>query len=108
VLEKARSKGMGILALTAMARGPRLDPPQTCYPKCWYTPLAEPEEARMGLRFTLSHPVTAAIPPGDEHLFRMALDLAADLEPLGHDELLAIKEEGQAQEPLFAYPSADA
>jgi len=108
VLEKARSKGMGVLALKAMARGPRPDGPRTEFPKCWYAPLAEPEEARMGLRFTLSHPVTAAIPPGDETLFGMALDLATDFEPLSQAEALAIKERAQAEEPLFAYPSADA
>ena len=26
-----------------------------------------------GLRFNMSHPVTAAIPPGDQSLFKMAL-----------------------------------
>jgi hypothetical protein len=51
------------------------------YPKCWYEPLDVLSEAMLGLRFTLSHPVTAAIPPGDENLFRMALGLAADFAP---------------------------
>ena len=36
----------------------------------------------MGLRFTLSHPVTAAIPPGDAELFKIALDLRNALTPL--------------------------
>jgi hypothetical protein len=62
----------------------------------------------MGLRFTLSHPVTAAIPPGDEKLFAMALKLAAGLEPLSSDEAESIKAKGLAQAPLFRYPSAQA
>jgi len=53
------------------------------------------------LRFTLSHPVTAAIPPGDELLFRMALDLAATLEPLSAAEVDAIEQKGLETTPLF-------
>ena len=58
----------------------------------------------MGLRFTLSHPVTAAIPPGDETLFRQALGLALRFTPLKDDEARAIKEKGLATAPLFTYP----
>jgi predicted aldo/keto reductase-like oxidoreductase len=104
VLEKARSKGMGILALKAMARGPYAKGATRTYQKCWYEPLASPEDAMMGLRFTLSHPVTAAIPPGDERLFSMALDLAARFTPLSEAEAIAIKAKAAAQEPLFRYP----
>lgn len=103
VLERARQKGMGILALKAMARGPwPKDAPRT-HPKCWYQPLSEPHEALMGLRFTLSHPVTAAIPPGEESLFRLALDLAPGITPLSPDEVAAIKTEAQQTEPIFRY-----
>lgn len=104
VLAAAQAKGMGILALKAMARGPYgKDAPHT-YPKCWYEPLSEPGAARMGLRFTLSHPVTAAIPPGDERLFKMALGLALGFTPLSDAEAAAVKEQAQRQAPLFQYP----
>ena len=66
VLAKAKEKGMGILCLKAMAKGPWPEGAAKRYAKCWYEPLDTPETAAMGLRFTLSHPVTAAIPPGDE------------------------------------------
>jgi predicted aldo/keto reductase-like oxidoreductase len=106
VLEAARAKGMGILALKAMARGPwPKDAKRDQYPKCWYEPLASPEDAMMGLRFTLSHPVTAAIPPGDETLFKQALDLAMRFTPLGEDEARAIKQKALAGAPLFKFPS---
>ena len=108
VLAKAKEKGMGILCLKAMAKGPWPEGATRHHPKCWYEPLATPEDAAMGLRFTLSHPVTAAIPPGDESLFALALKLAAAFQPLSDAEVEAIKAKGLAQAPLFRYPSQDA
>ena len=106
VLAAAQAKQMGILALKAMARGPwPKDAKRDQYPKCWYQPLSDPGDATLGLRFTLSHPVTAAIPPGDEHLFRMALGLAAQFAPLRDEEARAIKEKALAGVPLFRFPS---
>ena len=103
VLERAHEIGMGILALKAMARRPWPTNAERI-PKCWYEPLTDQEDAMMGLRFTLSHPITAAVPPGNENLFRMALDLATRFEPLTPDEVEAMKEKGSAETPLFSYP----
>jgi predicted aldo/keto reductase-like oxidoreductase len=108
VLAKAKEKGMGILCLKAMAKGPWSEGAQKRYAKCWYEPLDTPEDAAMGLRFTLSHPVTAAIPPGDETLFAMALKIAAGFQPLAPAEVETIKARGLAAAPLFWYPSKDA
>jgi predicted aldo/keto reductase-like oxidoreductase len=106
VLAAAQAKRMGILALKAMARGPwPKEAKRDTYPKCWYEPLSDPADAMMGLRFTLSHPVTAAIPPGDETLFKQALGLALRFSPLKDDEARAIKEKALAGAPLFKYPS---
>jgi predicted aldo/keto reductase-like oxidoreductase len=104
VLQKAQSKQMGILALKAMAKRPYVQGQPRSHPKCWYEPLADREAAQRGLRFTLSHPITSAIPPADEKLFRMALELAAEFKPLTSDEVLAIKQEGLETTPLFRYP----
>jgi predicted aldo/keto reductase-like oxidoreductase len=108
VLAKAKEKEMGILCLKAMAKGPWPEGAAKRYAKCWYEPLDTPEDAGMGLRFTLSHPVTAAIPPGDENLFALALKLAAGFQPLAPAEVEAIKKRGFAAGPLFRYPSKDA
>jgi aryl-alcohol dehydrogenase-like predicted oxidoreductase len=108
VLARAREKGMGILCLKAMAKGPWPEGATKRYAKCWYEPLDAPEEAALGLRFTLSHPVTAAIPPGDETLFRLALRLAAGFEPLTPAEVEAVRGKGLAAAPLFRFPSAEA
>ncbi len=104
VLEKAKQKNMGILALKAMARRPWPKGAVRTNDKTWYEPLNTPKEAEMGLRFTLSHPVTAAIPPGHEDLFRMALDLATNFKPLTDEEAKKIKEKGLAGTPIFRYP----
>lgn len=104
VLAKAQEKKMGILALKAMAKGPWPAGAPRTSPKCWYEPLSNPDDALLGLRFTLSHPVTAAIPPGDEKLFKLALDLAPKVSPLVASEAEAIKQKAQLGQPIFRYP----
>jgi len=102
VMAKAKEKNMGILALKAMAKGPwKEGADRTGYPKCWYEPLMSTEDITMGLRFTLSHPVTAAIPPGEEKLFRQALNVSGNLKPLKKSEIQAIKEKALKGVPLF-------
>src|ERR1017187_8314682 len=76
ILKKAQEKNVGILCLKGMAKtvwaaDAKENHPQ---PKCWYQPAAFPNEASLGLRWTLSHGVTAALPPGDERYFRLAMD----------------------------------
>jgi len=106
VLAKAQEKKMGILCLKALAKGPWPKGAVRKQPKCWYAPFDQPEEARMALRFTLSHPVTAAIPPGDENIFKMALGLASRFTPLSQEEVETMKQRGSRGEPIFQYPMA--
>jgi len=92
VVAKAKEQGVACLAIKAMAHGPWRKTDKRKYPNCWYRPIEDPDLARTALRFTLSENVTAAVPPGDERLFRMALDLASDLPSLTaieREELLA-------------------
>jgi aryl-alcohol dehydrogenase-like predicted oxidoreductase len=107
VLERAREKKMGILALKSMAKGPwPQGADRTKYPKCWYEPLTDQEDIRMGLRFTLSHPVTAAVPPGEAELFKLALNVSDRLEPLRDDEVQMLKEKALKGDPLFKFPAS--
>jgi predicted aldo/keto reductase-like oxidoreductase len=108
VLARARAKGMGILCLKALAKAPVAEGQAKRYAKCWYDPLDTEDEVREALRFTLSHPVTAAIPPGDEGIFAMAVRLAKGLQPMTAAEAEAVKERGAAAIPLFTYPSPEA
>jgi aryl-alcohol dehydrogenase-like predicted oxidoreductase len=106
VLARAQEKKMGILALKSMAKGPwPQGADRSKYPKCWYEPLTDLEDIRMGLRFTLSHPVTAAVPPGEAELFKLALNVSDKLDPLNSDEVQMIKEEALKGNPLFKYPA---
>jgi len=103
ILKKAQEKQMGILALKGMAKtvwpeNQKKDHPE---PKCWYQPARFPDEASLGLRWTLGHPITAAIPPGDEKYFRLAMDVAQNYKPLGPHEEQALLAEGRGVEPIF-------
>ena len=104
VMEKAKEKEIGILALKAMALRPWEEGEERDNEKTWYKPLSTREEAGQGLRFTLSHPVTSAIPPGHEDLFSMALELANEFSPMEKMEIEEIKKKAMATEPLFRYP----
>ena len=103
IIAAAKSKGMAILALKSLARQqwPEGDPLQKEYSKCWYQPLTEREDARLALYFTLSQPITAAIPPGEESLFRMALDLALNFKPISKQELEKVKQMAESLNPIF-------
>lgn len=101
LLARAMEKEMGILALKAMAWKPwgKNEVPE--YDKTWYKPVSDREEARKGLRFTLSQPVTSAIPPGEEDLFSMALELASEFTPMNEDEMLEMKNKAEHTTPIF-------
>jgi aryl-alcohol dehydrogenase-like predicted oxidoreductase len=104
VMEEAQKRGMGILALKAMAWRRWEEDEERNIDKTWYKPHTDKEQARAGLRFTLSHPVTAAIPPGHEDLFSMALGLASEFKPMVDSEIAAIKEKAMKTDPIFSYP----
>jgi aryl-alcohol dehydrogenase-like predicted oxidoreductase len=103
ILKKAQEKQMGILCLKSMAKTawPADQKQNHPEPKCWYQPAAFPDEASMGLRWTLNHPITAAIPPGDERYFRLAMDVAQDYRPLDASEEQALLAGGKGVEPIF-------
>jgi aryl-alcohol dehydrogenase-like predicted oxidoreductase len=109
VLQTAREKNMGILALKAMAKGPwPKDADRSRYPKAWYEPYTTEADILTGLRFTLSHPVTAAVPPGEAELFKIAVNLRDKITPLSGEEITAIKTNALNANPLFKYPSPSA
>jgi aryl-alcohol dehydrogenase-like predicted oxidoreductase len=105
ILAKAKAKGMARLALKALAFGQwpaALKREERKYPKCWYQPIDNREMARLALRFTLNQDVTAAVPPGDERIFDLAMELASQpLPKLQAEELARIKSQISALEPVF-------
>jgi aryl-alcohol dehydrogenase-like predicted oxidoreductase len=103
ILKRAQEKQMGILALKSMAKTvwPADKKENHPEPKCWYQPAAFPDEASLGLRWTLGHPITAAVPPGDEKYFRLAMDVAQNYKPLEPHEEQALLSGGHGVEPIF-------
>ncbi len=109
VLERANQKKMGVLALKGMAKTlwPKdMKESERPQPKCWYQPADMPEEATLALRWTLSQPITAAVPPGDEKYFRLAMDVAQRFEPLRAEEEKSLMARATGVEPLFRLGSA--
>jgi aryl-alcohol dehydrogenase-like predicted oxidoreductase len=105
VIEKARKQNVSILALKALAkcRWPAESTDRKKFPKCWYQPLSDPKEAELSLRFTLSQPVTAAVPPGDESLFWLATEKAMNFKPLTKVEEQQVSQWAKNVTPLFKY-----
>ncbi|MEO8663505.1 MAG: aldo/keto reductase [Bryobacteraceae bacterium] len=105
ILAKAKSKGMARLALKALAFGKwpaSLKEQDRKYPKCWYQPIDDRAMARLALRFTLNQEITAAVPPGDERIWDLALELAsAPLPELGPQELALLRKSVSVLEPVF-------
>jgi aryl-alcohol dehydrogenase-like predicted oxidoreductase len=105
ILAKAKSKGLARMALKALAFGKwpaSLKESDRKYKKCWYEPIDDREMAALALRFTLNQDITAAVPPGDEHIFDMAMDLAsAPLPALTANELSGLKARTAKLEPVF-------
>ena len=106
VVDKAVEKGAARLALKGMAYGRLAQGAQKRYAKCWYEPIDQPELASLALRFTLSQPITAAIPPGEAPLFRLALEIAEQFTPLSEAELATLRQRAQDSTPLFRLQSA--
>ncbi len=100
-LQVAKSKGMGILALKAMARTNLLEGAVKKYPKTWYQPIEDEKLAKLAFRYTLSQGVTAAIPPGYIEFFRWAVEAAKDFKAITPEEEAQLKTLANGINPLF-------
>jgi predicted aldo/keto reductase-like oxidoreductase len=103
VIEHARKKGMGIMALKGMAKTTWPESVKKDHPhdKCWYQPADFPHEAALGYRWTLSRPITAAIPPGDERYFRLGMDIGLHFEPVTNKEEQKLMASTAGVNPIF-------
>jgi aryl-alcohol dehydrogenase-like predicted oxidoreductase len=104
MLAKAKEKGIARLALKGLAHTTwpkNLPRDQRKYSKCWYQPLDDQKTARLGLSWTLSQDITAAIPPGEASLFELALSIAASYRPLNPAETAEVSSLARGKEPIF-------
>ena len=106
VVARAEEKGVARLALKGLAYGKFPEGKEKVYKKCWYEPIDDPELAALALRFTLSQPITAAIPPGEAKLFRMALEIAERFSPITEEETDQLRQRSEQATPFFELESA--
>jgi predicted aldo/keto reductase-like oxidoreductase len=103
VIEHAQRKGMGIMALKGMAKTTWPESMSKDHPhdKCWYQPADFPHQAALGYRWTLSRPITAAIPPGDERYFRLGMDIGEQFKPVTNEEEQKLMASAAGLKPIF-------
>jgi len=101
VVEDARNRGVARLALKSIARTKWPGRENRKYPKCWYEPFDDRDQAALAFRFTLSQDVTAAVTPGDPALFPMMLDLADDFHPITAEETARLHQMTKGLTPVF-------
>lgn len=101
IMEKAQAEGTARLALKGMASHQLADRTQRVREKCWYNPIEDPVLAALALRFTLSQPITAAIPPGDPELYRIAVEIGQNFTPITDEETEQLRQRAQGLAPLF-------
>ena len=102
VLAKAQEKGMGILALKALAKKPWPDGKKEKWTKAWYSPVDTYEEARTALRWTLSRPVTACVSPSHAELLWWMIDAEKEMTPLRSEDEEVIARSTEGITPIFA------
>jgi len=101
ILEIAKAKGMGILALKAMAKTDLEKGIVNKYPKAWYQPIEDETLAKLAYRYTLSQGITAAIPPGYIKFFRWAVEASRDLKAITSEEENSLRILAKGIKPLF-------
>ncbi len=102
LLVEAEARDVGVMAIKAGAARPWAGRPHTA--GTWYEPYTTAAEIARNVRFTLSVPgVHAFCTPGDTGVLQLALQAAADFEPLDDAGRRAAVDE-VADEPLLFHP----
>ncbi len=96
-VQAAKERGMGIIAIKALALRKWREGEDKTYPKCWYRPIYDDRElARLSLNYTLSQTIDTAVPPGDPRMLRLALDIieaqGGKAVPLSEEESRILKQ----------------
>jgi aryl-alcohol dehydrogenase-like predicted oxidoreductase len=102
VLDEAKKRNMGILAIKAMAKQKwSREAEREDYPKCWYEPVTDPFLARLALNWTLSQGVTAAVPPSNEGLYKLAVILGPRVRKINPVETKELEKISKYLSPIF-------
>jgi predicted aldo/keto reductase-like oxidoreductase len=103
VYAEAEKRGMGILALKAMALTPLEKDEQKFDKNVWYRPIQDEEVMKMALKYTLSKNITAAVPPGKNTLFLKALEFMNRYKPITVEETNKLITLARNTKPIFMH-----
>jgi aryl-alcohol dehydrogenase-like predicted oxidoreductase len=101
VLDMAQQKGMGILALKALAKTRWPDGKREKWTKAWYSPVETYQEARTALRWTLSRPVTACVSPSHAELLWWMIDAEKEITSMTSEDEKVIARSTEGITPIF-------
>ncbi len=101
VLERAREKGVAVIAIKPNSRGRWPKGVEKTIP-WWYRPIEEVNEMRRAMRWVLSQPgVVTGLPASWFSVFDMTLEGVRDLQPVSKAETQELKQLASRCEPLF-------
>jgi predicted aldo/keto reductase-like oxidoreductase len=103
VYAEAEKRGMGILALKAMALTPLGKGEEKFDKNVWYRPIQDEEIMKMALKYTLSKNITAAVPPGKNTLFLKALEFMNNYQPISEEETTKLLALAKTTKPIFMH-----
>ena len=105
IMEEAEKRGVARLALKGAAHHALENLDVRVREKCWYAPIEDRDLLKLALRWTLSQPITAAVPPGDPELWQMAVEVAQEFTPITVEEELQLRENARGRKSLFELAS---
>lgn len=104
VLETARKKNMGFMAIKAIAKT-RLSGDDNPYPNLWYEPFEGEGQIEKSLQFTLSKDITGTVHAGDSIFMKKTLQFIEGTQEFSapdQDEILAMIKDVK---PIFSHPA---
>ena len=99
ILEKAKERNIGVIAMKSIAKGPY--PTEERTRNTWYQPFTTRDEIEEALRFTLSQPVTTAATSSDIEIARMQIEVAENFSPMELMEQRGLLAKASDYKPLF-------
>jgi predicted aldo/keto reductase-like oxidoreductase len=104
VFRTAREKGMGVLALKAVAKTSVAEEKRP-FPNMWYEPFGEDEEIEKALSFTLSKDITATVHAGDSLFQKKTLDFVKNHKSIEAPDEETLNAMIEGIEPIFSHPA---
>ena len=100
-IAEARRRGIGIIAIKAVAARPWRGNEAHTYPKCWYRPMDDDRGISLALRFALSRPIATAVTPGDTALTLRTIAAGQRYQRLEAAEAREVAQMAAGLKPIF-------